>query len=76
MSDAIAVFCVQDFAETVEPNVGVRSAATLQVNSSVSVSLSVSVAVTVAVPEPAAMGVPETSRAADMLTPAGRPESE
>ena len=58
------------------PNVGVRSATTVQSNDNVTGSPSASVAVTVAVPDPDAVGVPETCRDADMLTPAGNPVAE
>ena len=74
---AMARLRVQLLAVTVaEPNVGVRSSSTVQVNSSVAVSSSSSVTVTVAVPEPAAVGAPETSRAPDMVTPSGSPSAE
>ena len=45
---------------------------TVQAKVSVSMSPSSSETVTVAVPEPAAVGVPETRRALDIVTPAGR----
>ena len=73
----MAAFSFQLFAETLEvPNVGIRSAATLQVKSSVAVSPSASLAVTVAVPMPAVSGVPETEREAFIDTPEGRPLAE
>ena len=62
--------------EVVAPNAGTVSACTVQSTVSVSVSPSRSVTVTVAVPEPVRVGVPATSRSADILRPVGRPEAE
>ena len=73
----MALFCVQLLVEMLDvPNVGIRSAATLQVKSSVAVSPSASLAVTVAVPMPGAVGVPETKREAFIDTLAGNPLAE
>ena len=73
----MALFCIQLLAETLDvPNVGIRSAATFQLKSSVAVSPSASVAVTVAVPMPAVSGVPDTEREAFIDTPEGRPLAE
>ena len=72
-------FSFQRLAETLAvPNVGMGSggACTVQANSSSSVSPSSSSTVTVAVPMPAAVGVPETTRSAAIVTPAGRSVAE
>ena len=70
----MAWFGAQVFADIdADPKVGSVSVSTFHVKDTVPVSLLASVTVMVAVPEPVEVGVPETVRDEDMVTPIGSP---